>query len=101
MLYLWGKKDWGRENEKRRIENVVLSYSLQCLLLNDSFFISSQIWKENDKISRNSFESIKTEIMGWWNANQTKVQILDYRQIAPITLHDQLIVGYYFIIYKL
>ena len=39
--------------------------------------------------------------MGWWNANQTKVQILDYRQIAPITLHDQLIVGYYFILYKL
>ena len=39
--------------------------------------------------------------MGWWNANQTKVQILDYRQIAPITLLDQLIVGYYFILYKL
>ena len=40
--------------------------------------------------------------MGWWNANQTKVQILDYRQImTPITLLDQLIVGYYFILYKL
>ena len=36
--------------------------------------------------------------MGWWNANHTKVQILDYRQIASITLHDQLIIGYYFIL---
>ena len=58
-------------------------------------------YEEIDKISRNSFEPIKTKIMGWWNANKTKVQILDYRQIAPITLLDQLIVGYYFILYKL
>ena len=98
MLYLWGKKDWGRENKKRRIENVVLSHSLQCLLLNDSFLDK---YEDIDKISRNIFEPIKTKIMGWWNANQTKVQILDYRQIAPITLLDQLIVGYYFILYKL
>ena len=36
--------------------------------------------------------------MGWWNANHTKVQILEYRQIDPITLHDQLVIGYYFLL---